>query len=119
MEQWFELEQIASSIVSLETVIRLFGSTQQMGNILQVPYTCTFLLFGRWLKQMGSVICNELETVDRLFFGCVVVEKSGKQFQFFFGTTIGSYYLPIAQFWIADNKHSALHAICSAVLWSI
>jgi hypothetical protein len=57
--------------------------------------------------------------VDHLFFGCIVATNIWGKVSKFFVIQLGLDYLTIARFWIANKKHAAMNAICSANLWSI
>ena len=65
------------------------------------------------------MFCCELESIDHLFFECLVSSTIWKVVSDFFGTNLGSDYMSIARFWVTNKSHSALNAICAAVLWSI
>ena len=70
-------------------------------------------------KPVDCVFCKELETIDHLFFDCIVSKEIWCSVSSFFGFNVGSCYLSIAKFWISNKKHAATNAICAAVLWGI
>ena len=70
-------------------------------------------------KPIDCMFCCELESIDHVFFECLVSSTIWKVVSDFFGTNLGSDYMSIARFWVTNKSHSALNAICAAVLWSI
>jgi mannosylglycoprotein endo-beta-mannosidase len=70
-------------------------------------------------KPTDCIFCSEEESVDHLFFSCIVATKIWELVSEFFGISIGLDYLSVARFWIANKKHMALNTICAATLWSI
>ena len=70
-------------------------------------------------KPLDCVFCNDLESIDHLFFKCIVASSIWKSVSAFFNRDIGSDYLSVARLWIANKKHAALNTICAAVLWCI
>ena len=70
-------------------------------------------------KTRGCLFCSDQETIDHLFFGCVVAKSIWGEVSSFFSTDLGSSYLSIAKFWPANKKHEVLNAFCACVLWCL
>ena len=70
-------------------------------------------------KPVDCVFCCELETINHLFFDCLVSSIIWEKVSLFFGIKLGSDFMSIARFWVTNKRHSALNAICAAVLWGI
>jgi hypothetical protein len=58
-------------------------------------------------KPTDCIFCSEEESVDHLFFLCIVATKIWKLVSEFFGISIDLDYLSVAKFWIANKKHMA------------
>ena len=70
-------------------------------------------------KPEGCVFCSELESVDHLFFKCIVAKLIWKDISKFLGFAIGDDLSSVIHYWVANSRHAALNSICSAVFWSI
>jgi hypothetical protein len=70
-------------------------------------------------KPLDCVFCKEHETINHIFFDCVVARNVWEKVSEFFGLPPISDYLSVARIWLANTKHAAQNTIYSAVLWSI
>ena len=70
-------------------------------------------------KSHECVYCSERESIQLLFFECVVAKQICESVSDFFSCSLGADYLSIAKFWIANKKHTTLNSICACVLWAI
>jgi hypothetical protein len=70
-------------------------------------------------KPETCVFCSEPESVQHLFFDCIVARNVWQKISSFFVFSLGSSVAAVAHYWIADKRHAALNSICAAVLWSI
>ena len=70
-------------------------------------------------KPPDCVYCTDNETIDHLFFGCVVAKQIWRQVSEVFSIELGSDYLSIARFWPASKKHTVLNSICACILWTL
>lgn len=70
-------------------------------------------------KPLICEFCAEPETIDHLFFSCVVARDIWKDVPAFFDTPIGQDYLSAARFCPASKKNCASNSICACILWGI
>ena len=70
-------------------------------------------------KPEDCVFCSELETINHLFFDCIVAKNVWCRISSFFGKNLGSDLASITHCWIANIAHTALNSICAALLWSL
>ena len=70
-------------------------------------------------KPLNCVFCSEPETVDHLFFHCIVAVNIWKKVSSFLGFDVGTDLLSVVRFWLSNKKHCATNTICAAVLWCI
>ena len=70
-------------------------------------------------KPEDCVFCSEPETINHLFFDCIVAKNVWCRISSFFGKNLGSDLASITHYWIANKAHTALNSICAAVLWSL
>lgn len=71
------------------------------------------------LKPLECIFCNEIENINHLFFECTVAKQIWTLASEFLSLELGTDYLSIAKFWLANNKHMALNSICACVLWNM
>ena len=70
-------------------------------------------------KPPECMFCAESESIQHLFFDCVVAKLIWEQVATFFDVNIGASYISVAQYWPANSNHSCLNSIAPCVLWSI
>lgn len=70
-------------------------------------------------KATGRVFCAEPESVQYLFFDCIVAQLIWKEFSSFFPMPIGFSVESITTSWVAGKKLDSLNTIVAAVLWSL
>jgi hypothetical protein len=70
-------------------------------------------------KPVCCVFCSENESIDHLFFQCIVAKQIWKFITSVFNIQVGHDYISVARFWVANKKHPALNSICAATLWCI
>jgi hypothetical protein len=70
-------------------------------------------------KPETCVFCSEPESVQHLFFYCIVARNVWQSISSFLSFSVGNSVGAIAYYWIADKRHAALNSIYAAVLWSI
>jgi uncharacterized membrane protein len=71
----------------------------------------------RNLNKPKTCVCHE--SVQHLFFDCIVARLIWSEIAAFFGKLIGANLDSLAHYWIANDNHAALNSICIAMLWSI
>jgi len=71
------------------------------------------------MKPLDCVFCCENESVDHLFFGCVVAKTFWSYISSEFDIDIGANFESVARFWLSNNKNSALNTTTSALLWCL
>ena len=72
---------------------------------LNKPECCTF--------------CTEDESIEHLFFQCIVAKHVWHFVSEFFSLPLGADFISIAKFWLANQKHATLNSVCASTLWCI
>jgi hypothetical protein len=67
-------------------------------------------------KPECCIFCSEDESIDHLYFKCIVARHIWQIISVFFDMPLGDDYLSIAKFWIANKKHAVLNSVCAATL---
>ena len=158
MQQWYELEAMASSIVfddCSDSLIWQFESNGvysttslyaiiNFGGVIPIyipavwqlhipPRVHIFLwllghnklmtrdnLLKRHLnKPEDCVFCSELESIDHLFFNCIVAKQIWQTISSIFNVAVGDSFFSVARFWVANKKHATLNSVCAAALWCL
>jgi hypothetical protein len=70
-------------------------------------------------KHETCVFCSCNESVQHLFFDCIVAKLIWNELADFFGKPIGANLDFIAHYWVANKSIFALNSICIVVLWFI
>ncbi|PNT70772.1 hypothetical protein BRADI_2g17525v3 [Brachypodium distachyon] len=70
-------------------------------------------------KPKNCVFCSENETVQHLFFDCVVAKIIWHSVSLHFNKQLGADLESIARLWLSHKKHGALNSICAVALWCI
>ena len=70
-------------------------------------------------KPEHCMFCTDEESIQHLFFDCIVAKNVWRVVSGFFNTPLGSDYTSVARFWIANKKHAVLNSVCASVLWSL
>jgi hypothetical protein len=73
----------------------------------------------RHVEDITCLFCNELESVNHLFFECFVADHIWQALSHIFGVRLGNDFESIARWWISNNKNSVLNMFCSATLSSL
>jgi hypothetical protein len=158
MQQWYELENVASSI-SFNNDIDALIWQYESGGVYSSSSLYAIINFGGvvlvhipavwklhipprvhiflWLLSQNKlmtrdnlkkrnmnkpeccIFCLDDESIDHLFFKCIVAKHIWQIISDFFGIAQGDGYLSIAKFWIANKKHAVLNSVCAATLWCI
>jgi hypothetical protein len=71
------------------------------------------------VEDRTCLFCSEFESVEHLFFKCIVADHLWQTISTLFGISIGSDFESVARWWISNNKNSVLNTVSSAVLWAI
>ena len=69
-------------------------------------------------KPPDCVYCTDKETMDQLYFGCVVAKQIWRRVSILLSIDLGSDYLSISRFWPANKKHTVLNSICACIIWT-
>ena len=70
-------------------------------------------------KPENCIFCSEKESIDHLFFNCIVAKQIWNVVSAFFETEIGTNYNSVARFWVSNKKHAVVNSVCAAVLWCL
>lgn len=70
-------------------------------------------------KPEDCVFCTEKESVNHLFFDCVVARALWCEVSMFFNKDLGSSYESIARYWVANSRLAAMNTICIAIMWCL
>jgi hypothetical protein len=73
----------------------------------------------RKIEDPSCLFCSEAETVQHLFFDCVVAAQCWKVISDIVGTTVGGDLVLIGQYWLSNKRNCVLNIVTSAVFWSI
>ena len=65
------------------------------------------------------MFCKEQESIDHLFFGCVVAKQIWAEMSKILSHDIGNDYISIARFWPAHKNKLVLNSVCACVMWCI
>lgn len=71
------------------------------------------------MRSHLNVFYSEHETINHLFFDCVVAKIIWQHISSFFNLNLGENLLSIARYWPASKYHAATNSVCASVLWSI
>lgn len=73
----------------------------------------------RKAEEKTCLFCCELESVNHLFFDCVVAKQLWSVMSDIFGRSLGSDFLSIGQLWISNNKFLDCNMFSAAALWGL
>ncbi|PNT74479.1 hypothetical protein BRADI_1g15345v3 [Brachypodium distachyon] len=65
------------------------------------------------------MFCSEPETIQHLFFDCLVATLIWEFMSLLLGKNLGSSLEQIAHFWVGNRKNEVLNMATAAVLWSL
>lgn len=70
-------------------------------------------------KPVQCRLCGEEESIDHLFFSCVVARNIWDDVSEFLGLSVGTDYISVAAKWLSKEKYYVTNLISSAVLRGI
>lgn len=70
-------------------------------------------------KPEECVFCLCKESVQHLFFECIVAKNIWNTLNLFFGRNLGSDFISIASLWVAGKKLDVINSVIAAVLWAL
>ena len=73
----------------------------------------------RHVEDMTCVFCSELETIQHLFFDCIVAKKIWAIIAECFNIPIPVSFTSLSSFWKRKKHGEALNTATSATLWSL
>ena len=73
----------------------------------------------RKVEDPSCLFCSEPESVQHLFFDCVVAAQCWKVISDAIGTTVGFDLATIGQYWLSNKRHCVLNIVTSAMFWSL
>jgi hypothetical protein len=73
----------------------------------------------RKVDDLSCLFCNEQESCNHLFFGCVVAKYLWEMVSSIFNKCIGTDFESVASWWISENTNSVLNMFSTAVLWTL
>lgn len=68
---------------------------------------------------MNCASCSENESINHLFFDCVVDKCIWAEMSDLFQVHIGPDFQSIANFWISSKKHAVSNSFIAAALWCL
>jgi hypothetical protein len=71
------------------------------------------------VDDLSCLFCNEQESCNHLFFGCVVAKYLWEMVSSIFNKCIGTDFESVASWWISENTNSVLNMFSTAVLWTL
>jgi hypothetical protein len=73
----------------------------------------------RTLNDASCLFCIEEESVDHLFFGCVVAKRAWELVSDALGVNVGSDYVSIAKLCLCNKKFGIVNMVSAALCWSL
>lgn len=73
----------------------------------------------RKVEDESCLFCSEKESVNHLFFDCVVAKQCWLVISEIIGIHVGGNIVEIGKLWLRDKKFGVINMVTSAVLWSI
>ena len=71
------------------------------------------------IKPLDCVYCVCNESIQHLFFDCVVAKCTWDVVNSAFNCNIGSNFESVGRFWLSNNNNAALNIVTSDVMWTI
>lgn len=72
------------------------------------------------VKPLYCALCEEHESINHMFFDCVVAKVNLNELSEYCKVHIGCNYESVAKFWISSKKKNAvLNSVVVATLWSL
>lgn len=73
----------------------------------------------RKVDDESCLFCSEKETIQHVFFYCVVAKQCWKIVLDILGVHVGENLVNIGTFWLSNKRHCLLNMVTSAVIWSV
>lgn len=70
-------------------------------------------------KPLNCVFCFEHESVQHLFFDCIVAQMVWAEIKYFLGMQFDLSFASISSYWIAGKKLDAFNTATAAVMWAL
>ena len=71
------------------------------------------------IKDPTCLFCSEAETVNHLFFDCVVAKQLWSILSEIFNRQVGTYFVSVGTMWISNRKFIVENVFCAAILWGL
>jgi hypothetical protein len=71
------------------------------------------------LDDKTCLFCNELESVNHLFFECYIAQSFWKCIYEIINVIMGNDFISVTKYWINDSKLKCLNAISATTLWAL
>jgi hypothetical protein len=73
----------------------------------------------RHVEDKSCLFCCELETVNHLFFECVIGKQMWSHLSEIFDRQLGIDFFSIGQLWISNRKFLLCNIFCAIALWGL
>jgi hypothetical protein len=73
----------------------------------------------RKVEDENCLFCLEKETIQHVFFDCVVARQCWRIVSDILGYQVRKSMLNIGKFWLSNKRHCIVNMITSAVIWSV
>ena len=73
----------------------------------------------RKVEDENCLFCLEKETIQHVFFDCVVARQCWRIVSDILGYQVIESMLNIGKFWLSNKRHCIVNMITSAVIWSV
>jgi hypothetical protein len=71
------------------------------------------------LDDMTCLFCSENESVQHLFFECVVAKQMWVYLSEACDRDVGQGFLSIGQMWLSNKRFLVCNSFCAAALWGL
>jgi hypothetical protein len=73
----------------------------------------------RKVEDESCLFCSEKETIQHVFFECVVAKQCWSILSDIIGCRVGANMCDVGKFWLSNKRHVLVNVVSSAVIWSI
>lgn len=71
------------------------------------------------VKPLDCAFCPENESINHLFFDCIVAKCLWAELADMFKIDIGANFESFAKYWISSKKHAVQNSVIAAVVWCL
>ena len=71
------------------------------------------------IKDPTCLFCSEAETINHLFFNCVVAKQLWSILSEILNRQVGTYFVSVGTMWISNRKFIVENIFCATALWGL